>query len=355
MGSIVHLWRRCAQSQVAGFLKLAPLRSRLTPWLEGRHNASMDMSRRGFVGGVAGLMASVAAGRAASPGVGDDPVIDAHIHIWDLQTLNPPWLANAPQVLRQKYMAAEYRNATEGLNVAKAVYVEIAESPQRQPTEAEFILEQIRSGRTSIVAAVIGGDPAAGSFAGHIRRFAQSTQIKGVRCSLRNGAAGDKKFFSGVHLLGELGLSFDLVLAADLLDEAARLVAASPKTLFILDHCGSGNTAWYDHAGDQRCRAWEKGITALAQHENVACKISGVAEQSQGEPTVERLRPVVEHCLTSFGDDRVMFASNWPVCLRTISLADWLRRVRQIVAPRGKALARKLFHDNAVRWYRLDR
>ena len=314
----------------------------------------MKVSRRGFVAGVAGFAALSATGAApeVSGGV-DQAVIDTHIHIWDLKTLNPPWLTTAPQVLRQKYMAEEYRKATEGLNIKRAVYVEIAEAAHRQVAEAEFIIELIRSKTAHIVAAVIGGDPAADSFPQYVRRFSRTPQVKGVRCPLRKDFASDEKCIKGMRLLGELGMSFDLVLGADLLEEAARLAELCPQTQFILDHCGSGSAQWYEDGARQR-QAWEKGLASLAEKKNVVCKISGVAEQSEGEGSAARLRPVVEQCLARFGEDRVLFASNWPVCLRAITIAQWLRAVQQIAGQHPEGRARKLFHDNAVRWYRLN-
>jgi L-fuconolactonase len=283
--------------------------------------------------------------------------IDTHIHVWDLEALNPPWLAGARPILRQRYMAAEYAEATAGLNLTSAIYVEIAERPQRQLAEAQFVLALIDERRMPLSAAVIGGDPAADGFSDYIRRFAKEARVKGLRQALRKGAAADEKFIAGVSLLGELGLSFDLVLGGAGLDDAVRLVDACPGTTFILDHCAYGNPDWFDAGADDpavaRRAAWERGIAALAGRRNIACKISGVAEQTRLPVDAGRLAPVVEHCLAHFGEDRVLFGSNWPVCLISITLADWHAAVDQITASRPAAFRRKLFHDNAVKWYRL--
>jgi len=84
------------------------------------------------------------------------------------------------------------------------------------------------------------------------------------------------------------------------------------------------------------------------------CKISGiVARMPKGEWQPEQLAPVIDHCLDAFGPDRVMFASDWPVCTLGASLREWVEALKQIVSDRPPAEQRKLFHDNAVKFYRL--
>jgi L-fuconolactonase len=103
-----------------------------------------------------------------------------------------------------------------------------------------------------------------------------------------------------------------------------------------------------------RRRIWEDSIAALAQRKHVICKISGVAEAGDPKDAVaEKIAPVVNRCLDAFGEDRVIFASNWPVCLNALTFARWVNVVRQITAPRGVAFQHKLFHDNAARFYKL--
>ncbi len=144
-------------------------------------------------------------------------------------------------------------------------------------------------------------------------------------------------------------LSFDLVLGYDLLDSVVRLVKACPDTRFILDHCAYGNPDWYDPAGAHDAtllaqrQTWERGVAALAALRNVVCKISGIAEQTRRPPTAERLAPVANYCIEQFGEDRVMFGSNWPVCLRSIALADWVARCGRSQPRAERASRRKCF------------
>jgi arsenate reductase len=98
----------------------------------------------------------------------------------------------------------------------------------------------------------------------------------------------------------------------------------------------------------------ERWIAALAEHPNVVCKISGVVEAAAPDKvTADDVAPVINHCLDRFGPDRVIFASNWPVCNRGGSLATWVGVLRGVVAGRNSGFRRKLFHDNAMRLYAL--
>jgi predicted TIM-barrel fold metal-dependent hydrolase len=328
--------------------------------------AIMRIDRRTFIGG--SLAASVGGWAGRTPrlraaDVGQDggvPIIDTHLHVWDLERFRLPWLDRAGERLNRSYAVSDYAKAVVGLNVTKAVYVEVAVRPEQREAEADYVVELCTAKAGPVAAAVIGGNPAADGFAAYVRRFKGSPVVKGVRASYVRGAVEDKRFVDGIRLLGELGMSFDLLMGSDLLDEAAKLVAACPRTRFVLDHCGNPDVKWYaaPNAEDAKARAarerWEQGVGRLADKPNVVCKISGVAESGEdGKVTADVVRPVVNHCLDRFGGDRVIFASNWPVCLKTITLKGWVEVVRQVVAPRGADFERRLFAGNATRVYGL--
>jgi predicted TIM-barrel fold metal-dependent hydrolase len=324
----------------------------------------MHIPRRTFIGGVVGSLAALGTHgglHADEPEQGGrGPIIDTHVHVWDLERFRLPWLDRAGDRLNRSYSPADYAKATEELNLAKAVYVEVAVRPEQREAEADYVVDLCKAKAGPFVAAVIGGNPASEAFAPLVRRFKGSPIVKGVRASYPRGAADDKRFVAGVRLLGELGMSFDLLLGSDLPGEAAKLVEACPGTRFVLDHCGNPDVKWYAdaNAADAKARAarerWEQGVAELAGRANVVCKISGVAESGEdGRVTADVVRPVVNHCLDRFGDERVIFASNWPVCLRTISLAGWVGVLREVVRGRGAGFERRLFHENAARFFGL--
>jgi predicted TIM-barrel fold metal-dependent hydrolase len=249
------------------------------------------------------------------------------------------------------------------LNVVKAVYEEVAVRADQREAEADYAVALCRSGTTPTVAAIIGGDPGAVGFEQYITRFKGSPYVKGLRHSYARGMYANEQFIAGVRLLGELGMSFDLNLGSDLLAESAKLVAVCPRTRFVLDHCGNPNVKWFTLGREGEAapepssnarRNWEAGVARLAEQNNVVCKISGVAESGEdGKVTAQVVAPAVNYCLDRFGEDRVMFASNWPVCLKTITLAAWVSILKEVVAPRGERFSRKLFYGNAAGFFGL--
>lgn len=131
------------------------------------------------------------------------------------------------------------------------------------------------------------------------------------------------------------------------------------ETRFIVDHCGNADPhAFVVAAGDAKPShdpaVWRRDIDALAQLDNVICKISGVVARAPQEGAAAALAPIVNHCLDAFGRDRVVFGGDWPVCLRGATFRQWVLILREIIANRPAAEQRKLWHDNAVRCYGLD-
>jgi predicted TIM-barrel fold metal-dependent hydrolase len=233
--------------------------------------------------------------------------------------------------------------------------VEVDVEPAQREQEAELAAGLCRRQQAAVGGTVIGGKPGSNGFSDYVRKFAGNPCVRGVRASFPADHWRDPPFLADIGLLGELGLSFDLLLGASALGEAAELAKARPGTRFILDHCGNASPAWFGgRAATAQADQWQKGIATLSKQTNVACKISGVAENGPSElASIERIAPIVNHCLDCFGPDRVMFASNWPVCLKSITIRGWAQMLRQITAPRGEEFAAKLFSRNATSWYRL--
>ncbi len=294
------------------------------------------------------------------------PIIDTHQHLWDLSKFQLPWLEGAPAI-NQSYLQRDYAAATAGLQVVKAVYMEVDVEPAQQMAEARYIIEQCERDDTPTVGAVISGRPAADDFAAYITQFKGNPYIKGVRQVLHGpstpaGYCLQPTFVKSIGLLGELGMSFDLCLRASELSDAVKLVDQCPETRFVVDHCGNANpnviaaAGTTAQAGDlpHTRQQWMEDMQALADRPNVICKISGiVASATPGQWSAATLAPTVNHCLNAFGPDRVVFGGDWPVCTLVASYREWVTALYAIIADRSEAEQRKLLHDNAQRFYGL--
>lgn len=289
------------------------------------------------------------------------PVIDTHQHLWDLSKVSLPWLKKEPK-LAKNHVMADYLATTADLGeidgrparIVKTVYMEVDVEASQQTVEAEYVLDLCRRADNPMIAAVIGGRPASEDFAKYLDAFKNTSLIKGIRQVLHGpsnpaGYCLDKKFVQGVRLLGERDLSFDLCMRPGELLDAAKLIDGCPGTRFILDHCGNGDVQAKDRS------QWEKDMAAVAQRKNVVCKVSGIVVTAKPEQwKADDLAPIVNHTLKVFGPDRVMFGGDWPVCTKTATFRQWFQALASLVADRSAEEKRKLFHDNAVRFYRLE-
>jgi L-fuconolactonase len=320
------------------------------------------VSRRHFLASSAALGAAAAvlqSGRAEEPAVKDPaiPVVDTHEHLWDLSRLRLPWLNQARAAnFRRSYLPKDYDEATAGINIVKTVYMEVNCDPADHEAEADYVIKLCQSPNSRMRGAVIGGSLQSPKFADYIKKFATNPHVKGVRMILNDpdrpkGLCLERTFIRNVQYLGELGLSYDICIRPAELMDAARLIEQCPRTRFIVDHCGNRDV----QATDVKSRlAWEQGMKAAAAHDNVVCKISGIvatARPKAWQPS--DLEPAINFCLDTFGPDRVFFGGDWPVCTSVATYRQWFDALTSIVRTRSPEFRRKLFHDNAVRFYKL--
>lgn len=317
----------------------------------------MSLNRRLLLQGSTLVLAGMSLAEAAEKDA--LPIIDTHQHLWDVEKFTLPWLTPGGK-LSKSFVTKDYLAAVEGVNVVQAVYMEVDVKPEQHVAEAEYVLALTKNPQNLTAAGVIGGRPAEEGFAAYVKRFQDEPKIIGVREVLHGGKpAGlctSPDFIRGVQTLGKFGKTFDLCMRPTDLGDAAKLVTACPDTQFVLDHCGNGSIAAFQKAtrDDQAVARYRRDIAALARHERVICKISGIVAQLDGQEwSAADLAPLINTCLDAFGPDRVIFASDWPVCTLAASLKQWVAALQEVVAERPRSEQQKLFHDNAKKFYRL--
>lgn len=307
------------------------------------------MTRRDF------LAASAAIAGAAVLKADDQkalPIIDTHQHLWNLTKFRLPWVTK-DSPLNRSYLSEDYAKAIEGLNVVKAVYMEVDVAENQQQAEADALIELCKSGKTVTKKAVISGRPGTDGFKKYAGQFEDHKYVRGLRRILHGGEtpAGhclSKEFIRDIQSLAGLNLSFDLCMRSGELTDATKLIAACPDTWFVLDHCGNEDVKKKDHT------QWQRDIAALAKHANVVGKISGIVASADPKSwKAEDLAPVINHTLEVFGPDRVMFGGDWPVCTLAATYKQWVEALKSIVKERPAEQQRKLFHDNAATFYKL--
>ncbi len=301
------------------------------------------------------------------PSLYSGPVIDAHHHLWDLGLGRHPWLTPAAsgrgglgelEPIRRNYLAEDYRRDARNHNVVATVHIEaswladdclgetrwletidkpsgvaaryVAHVPLASPRAAALLDEQAACERVVGIRDILSWDP------DPARRFAA-----------REGIMDEPDWRAGLALLKRHALSFDLMVFARQLPDAARLAADFPDQQFILNHCGSPIDR--DQAG---MAAWRYGLKLLARQPNAAIKISDLVAYDH-HWTLESLRPVVMHCIDCFGPERAMFASDFPVAGLHANFDEVYGSFKTIVQDLSADEQHALFFATAQRIYRL--
>lgn len=295
----------------------------------------------------------------------DIPMVDAHVHFWDPTKHYYPWLNDRPLIpfrygdysaICRPYYPADYFVDAGDHNVVKFVYLETEWDPRDPIGEMDFVAELRRETgypNVAIAQAWLDRDDVAEVLESHASR----DFVRGVRQKPRGDSApnedgstsmSDPKWREGFARLKPLGLQFDLQTPWWHLDEAADLARAFPDTQIVLLH--TGLPADRSREG---IAAWKAAMNGLAECPNVALKISGIGVP--GVPwTVENNREIVLSAIEAFGVDRSMFASNFPVdsvCGDLDTIFSGYKAITADFSPGDRAM---LFHDNAIRFYRID-
>jgi predicted TIM-barrel fold metal-dependent hydrolase len=278
-------------------------------------------------------------------------IVDTHQHLWDKDLFHYAWLEPLP-LLDRSFRLSDYSEATRGLEIAKTVFVECDVDEAQVLDEALHVLRLANDQGNRIAGVVASGRPEKDGFKAYLDKVSAHPQLKGIRRILHthpDELGQGKMFVESVARLATYGLSFDLCVLARQLPIALHLASRCPDVAFVLDHCGVPDVK--GHTLDP----WRAQISELSRLPNVSCKISGlVAYANPANWQSEDLRPFVDYVIASFGWDRVMFGSDWPVCNLTASYHRWVGTLFSLTQAAGEGNQRKLFHDNALRLYRLN-
>ena len=281
------------------------------------------------------------------------PIVDAHVHLWNPEQFSMPWLTNIPQ-LNRPYGLQDYREQTRDLPIVGMVYIEVGVEPQETLREASHIAGLAREEQR--LQAIVAAAPVERGMdvREHLESLvAISPLIKGVRRNLQDETEPNfclqPDFVAGVRLLTEYNLSFDLCIKHWQLPGVIELVRRCPDTAFILDHLGKPDIK------QQQLDSWQTDLRRLAELANVVCKISGMATEANHERwQLADLEPFVNVALESFGEERVLFGSDWPVVLLASTFRRWYEALETFTTRLPLLTRRKLWSENAQRCYRLD-
>ena len=275
-------------------------------------------------------------------------LLDTHQHLVMNDRFIYCWTSKIPALANRAFTYHDYLQASAGTGIAETLFMEADCEQWRDETDA--VLAMVDDPSTMISGVIANARPedrhGFDAWLDHVG----GTDVVGLRRILHETTDDVSQapiFRQNLKKLAAHDLTFDINFLARQLPIAAELVHACSDVQFILDHCGVPDIA------SCNTYSWRGNIKTLAGFPNVACKISGItAYCAPGTATLDTLRPVVEHCIESFGWDRVVWGSDWPVCNINSSISDWVAISKAIVKDEDVANQQKLFQGNARRLYK---
>ena len=277
-------------------------------------------------------------------------IIDTHLHLIDLSALRYPWLGGVP-ALNRDFSHAEYATQARRAGIEAALHMEVDVDQADIQTETSHVKAQSLEKGSLLRGAIAACRPEDAGFAAYLERQQADPFVKGFRRVLHvmpDELSESALFRDNIKRLAGTGLTFDLVVLPHQIPRAIALVDLAPDVQFVLDHCGVP-----DIKGNAE-HPWREHMAEIARRPNVIGKISGVvAYADPGSWSVENLRPYVEHTIGSFGWDRVVWGSDWPVCTLGGGLATWVAATHALIAGASPEERTKLLSGNARRIWRL--
>jgi L-fucono-1,5-lactonase len=274
--------------------------------------------------------------------------IDSHQHFWKVSRGDYSWMKPAMQVLYRDYLPEELKPSLENHQINKTVLVQAA------PTVAEtdFLLEIAR--KHEFIAGVVGWlDLESNDFPALFELYSRQHKFVGIRPMLEDLPDDDwilrPQVMDSLRIIAQLDFPFDFLVRPRHLPYVAKALEEVSGLRAVIDHIAKPEIK------AQKMEPWKSLIRDLAQHNNLFCKVSGmVTEADRDSWNPEHLRPYVDHVLECFGPDRLMYGSDWPVCLLAGSYDRVIDALKTVLdPPLDEAATQAVYGGNAARFYKL--
>jgi len=278
-------------------------------------------------------------------------IIDTHIHLYDpTRPQGIPWPDPKDEVLYRRVLPDDYKALALSEGVTGVIVVEASEWVE----DNQWILD-IAEDEPFIVGFVGNLQPSSESFGKDLNRFASNPLFRGIRprgSDIKRMTGG--LFLANVEKLATKDLELDVLVGPDALPDVASLAKRIPELRIVINH-----VAGVRIDGNAPDPTWVEGMQRAAEHPRMYCKVSGLVETTQDTPTptdVAYYTPTLDTLWETFGDDRVIYGSNWPVSEPFADYATVQRIVAEYVHTRGEEAAEKYFWKNAKAAYKwIDR
>lgn len=286
------------------------------------------------------------------------PFVDSHVHFYDMQhpeLIYGDWQLGVPhpmlgmklqKLAERNYLAEDYIAETRAANVTKAVHVQAAIGSKDPVKETEWL--QAAADRTGYPHGIVAyADLRDAKVEEVLEGHCRYQNMRGIRDFSYGDYLVEPDFWRGFALMEQYNLVSSISAQWPDMVKMRDLAGRFPNVQIVIDHTGAPQ-----ERTDEYFANWQRGVATLAEAENIVCKISGLA-MTDNDWTADSIRPYVLHCIETFGPDRCIFATNWPVDWLWSSYDKVVDAYREITADFSDAERTAMFAGNSERLYRI--
>jgi L-fuconolactonase len=279
----------------------------------------------------------------------DFPIVDSHVHLWDISRLDYAWL-NAFPLINKTHLTEHFFKECTPVLVSKIVFIECGGVTKNGLSEIDLISEIARN--SSNIKAIVAHAPLelGLSVEEKLISFSKNPLIRGVRRLIQSEEDSNfclnRDFIAAIKLLPQYNYTFDICIYHYQMDAVLNLVRQCPEVKFVLDHLGKPpiKLGFLD--------PWRSKIKALSKESNVWCKLSGlVTEADYLHWTPEDLKPYLSHVIECFGFSRLMFGGDWPVAKLATDYPRWVHTLDTLLHSINSTERENLFIKTAESFY----
>ena len=274
-------------------------------------------------------------------------VIDSHHHYWHYNPIEYDWIDDSMKLIRRDFLPEDLNRAIHEAGIEGVVSVQARQTVE----ETEWLLRMAE--QNLFMKGVVGWLPLVDNdIESYLEKFTPDKNLKGLRHVVQGEQDPNfilrPDFNRGISLLKKYSLVYDILVVERQLPNSIRFVGNHPNQVFVLDHIAK------PLIGQNQISPWRENIQELAKHPNVNCKISGLVTEADFTMwTPEQLQPYFDVIMEAFGPDRLLFGSDWPVCLVATTYPNWVELVKKNISIFTKDDQDKILGGNAIRIYGL--
>lgn len=272
--------------------------------------------------------------------------IDAHQHFWNYDSYIHRWIDDSMKVLKNDFLPNQLEILLKKNNFDGCVAVQVDSSVNETTSMLQL------ADNHSFIKGVVGwADLLSNGVGNHLAFFSENRLFKGIRHSLQSEPDGfmlQKGFLNGIQHLKKYNLTYDILIYPHQLKETIQLVAKNPDQPFILDHLAKPLIK------QGEVNDWKNDIIQLSSFENVYCKVSGLVTEADWQHwEKDDFKPYLDIVFENFGTKRLLFGSDWPVCLLASPYHEVVQVVENYLQQLSKEEQNDVMGKNAIKFYNL--